>query len=333
MTARIPWAVITCGAFASAPGLATAQAPAAFSVAVSTDSVEMGELFEMRVSVPVPPNSIVYFPDTLPATVNMESASPVRVGATATAEGAELQLTYEMMAFGVGPLPVPGLDVLMTARGGQDGAMQLPAGSVTGAWTDAPGPSGARVVRIPRQAVWVAPVFTPGDLFTGVDPMPPNDVSGGNWSWPALTLLLLCSSLLALSLVSTAKGVLERAGIRAPNPPPTPDELRRRALEELDALLAEGHHREGRSLDFYTGGSDIVRRYVEGLGSGRTSLTSTELMQRLQAGSGVRASGDLADQMRLAEVVKFGRLRPDAVSAEKHWGILRSWIAGSGGRA
>ena len=98
----------------------------------------MGELFELRVSIPVPPNSVVYFPDTLPATVNMESAAPVRVHADA-APGSEavLTLTYPMMAFGTGTLPVPGFDVFTTARGDQEAVEELPGGSATGAWNEA----------------------------------------------------------------------------------------------------------------------------------------------------------------------------------------------------
>lgn len=316
-------------------GPASAQSGAAPSPSLSADTVPMGELFEFTVSIPVPPASAVYFPDTLPATVNMESAAPVRTHAEAgPGDDATLTLTYPLIAFGSGALPVPGFDVLIAPRGEQEGVEELPGGSLVGAWADAPQRSGsARLTRIPRQAVWIAPVFTARDLADGVEPMPPNDVSGGSWSWPSLTLILLCSTLLLVTLVSTGRGWLERAAARSRPPPPTPEELRRRALAELDALLAEGLHSNGRLVDFYTRSTDVVRRYVEARSlEWPPSLTSTELMTRLRTRTGDEGVGPLPAEMAVAEVVKFGRRRPDAAAAERHGQALRDWIDASGER-
>jgi hypothetical protein len=126
--------------------------------------------------------------------------------------------------------------------------------------------------------------------------------------------------------------VLEHLGGHTPSSPPTAEELRQRALDELDALLAHGDHLEGRQLTFYTRSSDIVRRYLEGIDSSRgSSLTSSELMRRLGAESGSNAVSGLATEMGLAEVMKFGRLRPDADTSERHWRALRDWVAASEG--
>jgi hypothetical protein len=299
---------------------------------VSADTVEMGQLFELRVALPVPAGSIVYFPDTLPATIYMESAAPVQVAAEPASDGAaNLTLTYEMMAFGVGELPVPGFDILIRARGAQEGVVELPGGSVTGAWPEAPRQAGSRLVRVPRQGVWVGPVFTVEQIAEGVQPMPANDVAGGSWNWPSLALMLLCGSILAVTLVSATRGVIEQSASHRRVVPPTPEELRARALADLDALLDEGLHEEGRLLEFYNRGSHIVRRYVERAeGPWPSSLTSTELMERLRARSGDNAVGPLPTEMELAEVVKFGRLRPDAATAERHWAVLHDWVASSG---
>jgi hypothetical protein len=161
--------------------------------------------------------------------------------------------------------------------------------------------------------------------------MPANDVAGGDWSWPSLMLMVLCGSLLAVTLASTTRGLMEQsAARRSPPPPPTPEQLRALALDELGALLAEGIHTNGRLLEFYTRSSGIVRRYVEGVQSSwPTSLTSTELMQRLRTRSTLDV-GPLADAMGQAEVVKFGRLQPGAGAAEEHCRTLRDWIAGTG---
>jgi hypothetical protein len=53
-------------------------------------------------------------------------------------------------------------------------------------------------------------------------------------------------------------------------------------------------------------------------------------MERLRARSGDNAVGPLPTEMELAEVVKFGRLRPDAATAERHWAVLHDWVASSG---
>ncbi|SVB52238.1 uncharacterized protein METZ01_LOCUS205092, partial [marine metagenome] len=51
-------------------------------------------------------------------------------------------------------------------------------------------------------------------------------------------------------------------------------------------------------------------------------LTSSELTQSLNLGT----TDPLNIQMQIAEVVKFGRLRPSASEAEGHIQILRLWI-------
>jgi hypothetical protein len=236
------------------------------------------------------------------------------------------------MAFGIGELPVPGFDVLMAPRGDEAAVgAELPGGSVIGSWSDAPrGPGAATVTRVPRQGVWVEPVFTPSDLMGGIEPLPPNDVAGASWSWPSLALALLCSSVLVVTLASTARS---RLGERTSQAAPLSLEARRaHALRQLDDLLAADLHEDGRMLEFYTRSSGIARGYVEAMDRAwAPSLTSSELMGRLRSRAGDGASGDLPAQMGTAEVVKFGRLRPDAYAAERHCRALRDWIEAPGG--
>jgi hypothetical protein len=306
-------------------------------VSLSTDTIEVGDLFELQVNISVPPASVVYFPDTLAATVNLESAGPVRTRAEASDEGgASLTLVYPVMAFGSGTLPVPGFDVLIMPRSDQVGSAELPGGSVTGDWSAAPPRTGPNTLtRIPRQAVWVEPVFTPADFIEGIEPMPPNDVVGGAWNWPSLALAMLFSSVLAITVVSTTKDWLTRhEGAGGAHDEPTLETLRRSALRRLDDLLAEGLHERGRLLDFYTRSSSIVRSYVEAMdGEWTPSLTSGELMERLQKRWGDEVASCLPAELGSAEVVKFGRLRPDAQAAEQHWRALRDWVEKSGARA
>jgi hypothetical protein len=314
-----------------------AQSSPAPTVALSTDSIQVGDLFELRVGISVPSGSAVYFPDTLATTVNLESAAPVRTRAEPSeGGGARLTLTYPVMAFGSGTLPVPGFDVLIVPGSGQAGVESLPGGSVIGAWNDAPPRTGsARLLRIPRQAVWVAPVFTPADFIEGIEPMPPNDVVGGAWNWPSLALALLFSSVLALTVVSTGKGwLVQRGRAGVAHEDATLEAFRQRALRQLDDLLAEGLHQREQPLDFYTRSSGIVRSYVQAMhGEWSPSLTSAELMERLRTRWGDEAAADLPAELGTAEVVKFGRLRPETADAERHWRALREWVEASGERA
>ncbi|MDH3206810.1 MAG: hypothetical protein OEO79_09365 [Gemmatimonadota bacterium] len=317
----------------AAPPL-SAQSAGPFTVGLSADTVAMGELFELRVNVPVPPGSVVYFPDTLPATVNVESAEPVRLASEPAPDGgAKLTLSYPIMAFGTGTLPVPGFDVLITPRGDRTEGTVLPGGSVRGAWDEAPPRSGPALTRVPRQAVWVVPVFTPQDLVRGIEPRPPNDVVGGDWNWPSLALVLLFSSVLAVTLASTTKEWLTHArGGGHAHEDPTLEALRQRALRQLDDLRVEGLLTQERLLEFYTRSSGIVRTYVEAMErEWAPSLTSSELMGRLRSRSGDEAAGSLPERLGLAEVVKFGRLRPGAEAAEEQWRSLKSWVEESGG--
>jgi hypothetical protein len=53
----------------------------------------------------------------------------------------------------------------------------------------------------------------------------------------------------------------------------------------------------------------------------------------LQLGRRVNGSSlNLYGSMDVAEVVKFGRLRPDADSAESDWRALRNWVEKSRSR-
>ena len=182
---------------------------------------------------------------------------------------------------------------------------------------------------MPRQAIWVVPVFTPADLAGGVEPMPPNDVTGSNWNWPALWLLALSSTVLAAGLVTTARAAAERWRTEEAPPPPTPAERQPIALAELDALLSGGRDTP-ETLQLYTRSSDTVRRYLEAVaGPWPPSLTSTELMRRLARSSDRPNADHLASRMHSAETVKFGQVRPDAAESHAYLQALRSWVASS----
>ena len=80
---------------------------------------------------------------------------------------------------------------------------------------------------------------------------------------------------------------------------------------------------------------DISRRgnrFLERLDSAwGPDLTSSEVMDRLEALMGPSATRSLAEEMSEAEIVKFGRLRPAAPVAEEHLLTLLGWLRTSGG--
>jgi hypothetical protein len=317
---------------------AAAQSDGAPTAALSADTVAVGEAFELRVSLTVPPRTIVYFPDTLPATESIESLARVAWTVEPTPDGgARLRLSYPLMAFRAGNVPVPGLDVVSVPAASLVGLQAIPGGSAIGAWSEAPlgRDEAAPRTRFPRRGIWVAATLTPEHLEAGVEPMPPGDVAGSSWHWPSVGLALLLSSALVGIVVSSTRARLAgKPGGNTPTEPLTLDDARRAALARLDRLLEEGLHREGRARELYARSSGIVREYVR-LFDPRwgPDLTSSELMERLDARVDEGSALDLRREMLEAEVVKFGRLRPGPGAAEQHVLALRQWVDASAGVA
>jgi hypothetical protein len=313
-------------------------AQSTFQARLTADTVDVGELFELLVRVPVPAGSVVYFPDTVATTEVLESHAPVRWTADPEpAGGAMLTLTYPVMAYGAGMVAVPGFDVFVSPSGGVGDGAPLPGGSVVGAWDAAPvsGPAYIRPLRVPRRGVWVTPVFTPEQVEAGIEPMPSADVVGSSWHWPSVAAGLLFAGLLVAVVVRTARawmGPRARGRGAFGGARWTPEAARQHALAELDRLLEEGLHARSGTLELYTRSSGVVRHYVKRLKPEYgADLTSSELMSRLKGhATNGHGGAPLFEQMRTAEVVKFGRLRPEDREAEAHVRSLRAWVERSG---
>ena len=298
------------------------------SAELSTDSVAMAEVFELRVRVRVPAGSAVFFPDTLVAFADLESFAPVEWRAEGTpGDGAVLTLTYRLIPFGTGDISVPGLEVVIGPSELAAQGARVPGGSRVGAWADAPRGSVASLhrTRVPDRLIRVHPVQWGEDI----SPRGPDDVVGSSWSWPAVTLLALFSSTLVGAGVTTTREWLARRTLPASTYAPrslTAEAARLAALAEIDRLLATGPHAGDRIPEVYEASSGIVRGYSERLDpEWGPNLTSTEVMDRLRAGAG--ASDALVAAMRVAEAVKFGRLRPGSAAAESHLRTLRAWLS------
>ncbi len=312
------------------------QVTAEAVVTLSADTIGLGDVFQMSVAVEVPAGSAVYFPDTLATAFALESFRPVTWSAESGGGGALLTLTYPLIAFRVGLAPVPGLDVYI--GGAADvGGERLPGGSVVGSWRDietgAVASASLTRAAVPRREVWVSSVIVLEDITSGLEPRPPADVVGPGWNRLAIATMLALSVLLLAIARSVALSLLpdrqtEELLISAP---PRDSAMVRwqKALDELDRILALGLHAEGRTDEFYGRSSAVVRTFVEGFDADwHSSLTSSELMGKLEAWTNGSAP-DLFASMNTAEVVKFGRLRPDAATAEGHWRDLKSWVQAS----
>jgi len=307
-----------------------AQSPEPVAV-LSADSVEMAEVFELRVEVPVPGGSMVYFPPTVPSTSDVESFTPVDWRARRGPNGsATIELRYALIPFGMGNTDIPLVDVItMPLEDGADGE-GIPGGSIVGMWEERQ--QTARYTRsITPPRIWVKPVYSSEDVVAGMSPRGPEDVVGFSWSWPSAALLLLFSTVAGSAVVTTTREWLAHRAAPAPVPSPgpiPPDEARKQALTELDRLLAVGPYPAERAHELYEESSGIVRGYVERLDLGwGPELTSMELMDRLRSHSSEGAV--LEAEMRTAEAVKFGLLRPQAEPTTAHLTVLRAWLAGT----
>ncbi len=307
------------------------------SVALSADTIGIGDRFQLQMSIVLAPGSVAFLPDSIVGP-GFEPFGPVEWTARTLGDGStELAVTYPLIAFQVGTVTVPEFEVF--AANATEGASTgiAPAGAAVGDFEEfvenvAMLPS-ARLRPVPPQEVWVASVLILEDQEYGIAPRPAADVAGRNRNWPATALTVLFGmGLFAVSAVTLRDWSASRAAGRR-SPPLSPRDA---ALAALDRLVARGVAEDPRA--FFASSSEIARRYVETFdGRWGPAWTSTELMRGLQAREGVGASpgvpgtlpahsAPLAREMEFAEAVKFGGKRPDAVTAERHVRALRSWI-------
>ena len=310
--------------------LSTAAQSPEWVAVLSADSVEMAEVFELRVEVPVPSGSMVYFPTTVPATGDVESFTPVDWRARRGPNGgATIELRYALIPFGEGMIALPPLDVITMPLEGEAEGQDIPGSSIVGVWEERQ-PSLRYTRSFTPPTIWVAPVYSSEDVVAGMSPRGPDDVVGFSWSWPSMGLVLLFSAVIGGAVVTTTREWLADRPEPEPAPPPGPtslDEARKQALTEFDRLLAAGPYPAECAHELYEESSGIVRGYVERLDPGwGPELTSTELMDRLKGRASEAALFEA--EMRTAEAVKFGLLRPHAEPTAAHLTVLRAWLAG-----
>ncbi len=300
-------------------------------VAVSADTLELGDRFEVLLDLRLAPGSVAYVPDSLSGP-GFEPFGPVQWSVDPMNDGgAVLSVRYPLIAFEVGEVAVPGFDVFAAdaeeGRAIGSAAAGSPVGSFEVFVEGVSRVPSARLTSVPAQEVWVASVLQLDDMTHAIAPRPPADVAGGDRDWPATVLTLLFGfTILTIAAVSVrdwsdARRKVAGAGVTSP---------RSVALTSLDALLDEGLHRSGLTREFFDRSSAIVRRYIEPMDARWSpAWTSSELMRGLtgrESSLGAPDAGSVADEMHSAEAVKFGGVRPDPDAAETHVRRLRHWI-------
>ena len=112
----------------------TAQISLEATGSLSADTVGQGDVFELYVEIRVPSGSAVYFPDTVPSAFGLESFRTVGWESEALGGDGMLTLVYPLIAFQIGLVPVPGLDVFVGPATGIEGP-SFDTGSVIGEWS------------------------------------------------------------------------------------------------------------------------------------------------------------------------------------------------------
>ena len=329
--------LIVAGSWVLLAGITTVSLTAQVSLeatgSLSADTVGQGDVFQLYVEMRVPSGSVVYFPDTVPSAFGLESFRAADWESEAFGDGGILTLVYPLIAFQIGLVPVPGLDVFIGPARGTEGP-SFHTGSVIGEWSSVASDSGLEALeRVPvaRQAVWIASPIHPDDISAGLEPRFPSDVLGANWHWLSLIVIVSLSIVFLVAITPMVRQMLTDQGgqeelLLAPLGLDPALARWQAALDELDRILSLGLHLNEDMEEFYGRSSRAVRTYVEGLDSAwGPSFTSSELMVQLRRGVN-GSSVNLYGSMDMAEVVKFSRLRPDADSAESDWRVLRNWV-------
>lgn len=293
------------------------------STHISADTVGLGDAVDLRLWISMAPGSVLFLPDSLHAP-GFEPLGPMRW--SADRERSTVEVTYPLIAFQIGDLVVPEFEVYGAAREEGVAAGMASTGDLVGNFDSfvdgAEHVPSARLRTVPPHGLWVGSVLIVEDASGGLRPRPPADVAGGSVSLLPLLLGLASAAALAWALiVGIGAWRRERAATLAAV------SARDAALAALAELRDSGAHREGRTHDFFTRSSEVVRRYVETLRAiWGPAWTSTELMEELRSTPDGTRSDELTREMAGAEAVKFGGRRPDPEEAESHLDVLYEWV-------
>ena len=292
---------IVLGAFAALSMAAPVRAQDV-TTAVVPQTIHVGDVFHAAVRVDLPPGAEAIFPDTLAlASEDVEAAGRVRIS-TDTAGGVRrTTAAYPLTAWRSGEeVQLP--EVTLVVR---DGAAE-------------------RVLRATFPAITLASVL-PADT-SGIEPKPAKDVVGGSriwWPWllAGVLALLLAAALWYLWWRRRSRGA---PAVVAPEPAIPP---RAQALALLRRAREERLVERGELKTFYALITAALRGYLAAvdpeLGA---DLTTSELARHARRRGAPPALLELLQLLGSADLVKFAKVRPNAVDAYGDWDAARTWV-------
>jgi hypothetical protein len=230
----------------------------------------------------------------------------------------DLELRYPLIALLNGPVLLPPLPLQMT--GAREAASEPSAvlvredsGAVTG---------GQASVGLALGGIQVALPDSVASATGTLQAAPAAGPLGGEWSiWHLLVLVVLLAGIgLTAWLLVRSRGLSPGSG--------STELDRRGALRELDALRDRGWHRSGRTREFYTSLTDILRRFAHRIDPDwPPGLTSLELAAALRRNGDYAERASIEEAIRRAESVKFGHLAPEEERADEDWRDVRRLVA------
>jgi hypothetical protein len=279
---------------------------------------EFGTVFELVLQLRLAPRMVVFVPDTLLPAPDAFSAGRGRwTFAAGPVDSIDVTATYPVIGVLNGGVELPTLELWIRPATGAETGGPRPA-SELGELRDGLG----RVVLEIGGVLVTVPEGMQG-REAAIEPRPPADVLGGEWSlWlmAAVGVGGVAVVLLGWIIVSSLRKAVETAQV--PRPTPRAD-----ALSELDRLLALGWHADGRVDEFYDATTRVLRRLSERKEPDwGHALTSSELVARIEGRWGQGSVERLRPAVWSAECVKFGFDRPGPQTAERDWTVVRDWI-------
>ncbi|MEQ1857798.1 MAG: hypothetical protein ABL963_15190 [Longimicrobiales bacterium] len=284
---------------------------------------DFGEVFELYLSLRFAPNVVAFVPDTLLPDVHAFSAGAGSwVASPGPFDSIDVQATYPVMGLLTGGVQLPWLEILSRPAASGETPGPHPASEL-----DELGDTARVGLRRTVLEIGGALILVPKEMQgeeASIDPRPPADVLGGEWSsWllGALAVAVGAALLLAGMFVATRRAQARAGNLAAAANP------REEALAELDRLLGLGWHANGRLAEFYDATTGVLRQLSEvEEPEWRRALTSSELVHRMQERWGVERVEGLRPAITTAERVKFGTHRPGSGAAEADWSRVRDWI-------
>jgi hypothetical protein len=321
MSVRILAVMVLLCAVGRTPAVAYQSPSPARLVAFINEPLEpeFGKVFELYLQLRFAPNVVAFVPDTLLPARDAFSAGPGRFTTeTGPADSIDVRATYYVMGLANGGVELPTLELLTRPAAPGESPGPRPASALADSMR----------VGMRRDVLTIGGVMiqVPSEMQgqeASIDPHPPADVLGGEWSpW-----LIAAVAVGGIALVTAAWLLFTtRLPVRA-HAPLLGTSPRTEALRELDRLLALGWHADGRLEEFYDATTNVLRQLSEREHADWSrALTSSELVARVEERWGAGAVARLRPTVWSAERVKFGTHRPDAAAAQQDWTVIRDWI-------